>query len=77
MTEITYALEPQLDPQEFADVLRRSTLGERRPVDDAEAMRGMVAHADLTGAGLADLDVDDLQFLGTAGAVDADGFAHG
>ena len=47
MTEITYALEPQLDPQEFADVLRRSTLGERRPVDDAEAMRGMVAHADL------------------------------
>lgn len=47
MTEITYALEPQLDPQEFADVLRRSTLGERRPVDDAEAMGGMVAHADL------------------------------
>ena len=29
------------------------------------------------GPGLADLDVDDLQFLGTAVAVDADGFAHG
>ena len=47
MTDITYALEPHLDPAEFADVLRRSTLGERRPVDDPDAMRGMVAHADL------------------------------
>jgi predicted N-acetyltransferase YhbS len=47
MPGITYALEPDLDPAEFADVLRRSTLGERRPVDDLETMRGMVARADV------------------------------
>jgi ribosomal protein S18 acetylase RimI-like enzyme len=47
MPGIAYALEPHLDAAEFADVLRRSTLGERRPVDDMETMRGMVAHADL------------------------------
>ena len=47
MSEITYAIEPQLDAQEFADVLRRSTLGKRRPIDDPAAMRGMVAHADI------------------------------
>src|SRR5690606_15734836 len=47
MPDITYATEPHLDPSEFADVLRRSTLGERRPVDDPETMRGMVEHADL------------------------------
>jgi predicted N-acetyltransferase YhbS len=47
MPAIAYALEPDLEPTEFADVLRRSTLGERRPVDDAETMRGMVAHADI------------------------------
>lgn len=54
---IRYALEPQLSPEEFIDVLRRSTLAERRPVDDAETIRRMLAHADLlctarTDAGL-------------------------
>ncbi len=45
-------------------------------VDEVEA-DGLVADADLAGAGLADLDVDDLEFLGTAGRIDANGFAHG
>ncbi len=54
---VIYALEPGLDAGAFADVLRRSTLGERRPVDDLDTMRAMVAHADLivtarTGDGL-------------------------
>jgi hypothetical protein len=31
---IRYAVEPELSRQEFVDVLRRSTLAERRPVDD-------------------------------------------
>lgn len=48
MTEpIRYALEPELTPAEFIDVLRRSTLAERRPVDDAETVAGMLAKADL------------------------------
>ena len=44
---VTYQLEPDLSPQEFIDVLERSTLAERRPVGDAEAIRGMLRHADL------------------------------
>jgi predicted N-acetyltransferase YhbS len=44
---VTYALEPGLTPAEFVDVLRRSTLAERRPVDRPETVRGMLAHADL------------------------------
>jgi GNAT superfamily N-acetyltransferase len=42
---ITYQLEPQLTPAEFIDVLRRSTLAERRPVDDAECMARMLQQA--------------------------------
>jgi len=44
---IHYTLEPDLTPGEFIDILRRSTLAERRPVEDAQAMAGMVKHADL------------------------------
>jgi ribosomal protein S18 acetylase RimI-like enzyme len=46
-TSITYQTEPDLDAREFIDVLRRSTLAERRPVDDAAAIAGMLAHADV------------------------------
>lgn len=44
---ILYALEPKLSSQEFIDVLVRSTLAERRPVDDAATIEGMLAHADV------------------------------
>jgi GNAT superfamily N-acetyltransferase len=47
MAEVTYQLEPGLSPAEFIDVLVRSTLAERRPVHDPEAMRGMLAKADV------------------------------
>jgi ribosomal protein S18 acetylase RimI-like enzyme len=40
-----YALEPNLSVEEFIDVLTRSTLAERRPVEDAGTMAGMLAHA--------------------------------
>lgn len=42
---ITYALEPDLAPQEFIDVLVRSTLSERRPIDDRSTISGMLQHA--------------------------------
>jgi ribosomal protein S18 acetylase RimI-like enzyme len=45
--EIHYQLEPRLTAAEFIDVLRRSTLAERRPVDDETTIRGMLAHADV------------------------------
>ena len=47
MVDIEYALEPDLAMAEFIDVLRRSTLAERRPVNDAQTMAGMLAHADV------------------------------
>lgn len=42
-----YAVEPDLSPAEFVDVLHRSTLAERRPVDDAARIAKMLSGADL------------------------------
>ena len=47
MVTIEYSLEPHLPVEDFVDVLRRSTLAERRPVDDSATMTGMLAHADV------------------------------
>ena len=47
MVDIKYSFEPQLTVEEFIDVLRRSTLAERRPIDDGATMSGMLAHADI------------------------------
>lgn len=44
---ITYQLEPDLSVDEFRDVLIRSTLAARRPVDRAEILQGMLRHADV------------------------------
>ena len=43
----TYLLEPDLPPDEFIDLLVRSTLAERRPVHDPARIRDMLRHADL------------------------------
>ena len=45
--DVAYALEPDLGAEEFLDVLARSTLAERRPVDEPETIRGMLRHADV------------------------------
>jgi len=46
---LTYQREshPEITPEEFVDVLVRSTLAERRPVDRPEAIRGMLENADV------------------------------
>lgn len=44
---IAYQLEPSLSADEFIDLLVRSTLAERRPVDDRATIEGMLAHADI------------------------------
>lgn len=44
---IDYQLEPELSTDEFIGVLVRSTLGERRPVDDRERVESMLKNADL------------------------------
>jgi predicted N-acetyltransferase YhbS len=42
-----YAIEPDLTSNEFVDILRRSSLSERRPVDDVATIAGMLANADI------------------------------
>jgi predicted N-acetyltransferase YhbS len=44
---ITYRLEPELTPEDFIDVLRRSTLAERRPVHDVDTIQAMLKNADV------------------------------
>jgi predicted N-acetyltransferase YhbS len=44
---IDYQLEPELSADEFIDVLIRSTLGERRPIDDRVRIDLMLRNADL------------------------------
>ena len=39
---IQYQTSTSITTEQFIDVLRRSTLGERRPIDDYECMEGMV-----------------------------------
>jgi ribosomal protein S18 acetylase RimI-like enzyme len=46
-TEIQYQIKKQITADDFIDVLRRSTLGERRPIEDSECVKGMLDHADL------------------------------
>ncbi len=45
---IDYSTSRALLADEFIDILRRSTLAERRPVDDPECIAAMLANADLT-----------------------------
>lgn len=44
---IEYRVGNPITTDQFIDVLRRSTLAERRPVDNLEQMNGMLRHADL------------------------------
>lgn len=44
---VAYALEPELDPTEFVDLLQRSTLAERRPVNDGPTIQAMLQNADV------------------------------
>lgn len=47
--DVSYRLEDHLDvgEDEFLDLLARSGLAERRPVDEPETIRGMLKHADI------------------------------
>lgn len=47
MATIHYQLEPSLTAAEFIDLLHRSTLAARRPVDEPARIAAMLRHADL------------------------------
>lgn len=45
--EVRFELEPGLTVEEFLDVLQRSTLAERRPVEQLDRIESMLRNADL------------------------------
>jgi ribosomal protein S18 acetylase RimI-like enzyme len=45
--KITYQVENNLSVAEFRDILVRSTLGERRPIDDYDKLEKMCKNADI------------------------------
>ena len=47
MLSIVYAIEPDLPTDEFIDVLKQTSLGARRPVDDRPRIAEMLRQADL------------------------------
>jgi GNAT superfamily N-acetyltransferase len=47
VVNVVFGIEKQLSADEFIDLLRRSTLAERRPVDQPGRIQGMIDHADL------------------------------
>jgi ribosomal protein S18 acetylase RimI-like enzyme len=47
MKTFRYAIDAAIDIGQFRDLLIRSTLGERRPIDDSDCLDGMLQHADI------------------------------
>lgn len=45
--EIHYKLDREITVDEFIDILRRSSLGARRPINDLECMKSMLNHGNL------------------------------
>jgi ribosomal protein S18 acetylase RimI-like enzyme len=44
---ISYQISRSITGEEFVDLLRRSTLAERRPVEDSKCIQGMLENANL------------------------------
>lgn len=49
-----YISNKKITSKAFIDILNRSTLGERRPVDDEKCMQGMLDHADILVVAMVD-----------------------
>src|SRR5688572_26502404 len=47
MAVVTFEIGKPITADAFIDVLSRSTLGQRRPVDDRACIQGMLDHANL------------------------------
>ena len=68
--DIAYQTEPDLAAEEFVDVLRRSTLGERRPVDSPNTISGLDLRVDRVAEHLTPIR-DDRRSGFVAGRFDA------
>lgn len=51
---ILYQIEPELSVEEFADVLIRSTLAERRPMNEPGTLQAMLQNADVIATARSD-----------------------
>lgn len=47
MEEIIYSSNRKITPEEFVDILKRSTLAERRPVNDPQRIQMMLTHGNI------------------------------
>ncbi|MGD8427699.1 MAG: GNAT family N-acetyltransferase [Balneolaceae bacterium] len=45
---ITYSINRPISRQQFVDLLKETTLGERRPIENNECIQGMLDNANLT-----------------------------
>lgn len=61
---VSYIRNKKITLEEFIDILNRSTLGERRPVDDKKCIQGMIENADIVIVAM-----DDEKIVGVARAV--------
>jgi predicted N-acetyltransferase YhbS len=48
MPDVTYRIGNDLDPAQFVELLKATSLGVRRPVDDLQTIRNMLQHGNLT-----------------------------
>ena len=61
---IDYEVREKISAEEFIDILKRSTLGERRPIENEKCIQGMLDHADILV-----LALDNGKIIGVARAV--------
>ena len=47
MENVVYRNDVKITPEQFVDVLRRSTLDQRRPVNEPERIRKMLEHGNI------------------------------
>jgi hypothetical protein len=45
--ELVYKINKPITSEEFIELLKQSTLAERRPIEDAQCMEGMVNNSNL------------------------------
>ena len=47
LKNITYKLNNNISTDDFVNILKNSTLGQRRPIDDFDTISGMIKNADI------------------------------
>ena len=62
--KISYEIREKISSELFIDILKRSTLGERRPIENEKCIQGMLDHADILA-----LAMDEEKIVGVARAV--------